>query len=104
MANAKTGLLGKLSVLCCGLSVIIPPLIYAIGQFFESVERLDVLGQACQMVFAGFLLGAVIFGVAGWKQRLAKIGLGVAGAIVLCLIVYALIPMSASNPEIRSHW
>ena len=98
MSKLRSELFGKLSVLSCGLSVIVPPLIYAIGQFFEWVESLESLGHACQMVFAGFLIGAVIFGVAGWRQKLAKIGLGIASSIVLCIIIYALIPMSAPNP------
>ena len=98
MSRARAELFGTLSVLSCGLSVIVPPLLYAIGQFFDLVDSLRSLGQACQMVFAGFLIGAVIFGVAGWRQKLAKIGLGIASAIVLGIVIYALIPMSAPNP------
>ena len=96
MNKKHPALLGMLSVVSCGLSVSLPPLLYALGQALGKAQVSSHLEQACGVAFLGLLLGGIIFGVAGWKQRLAKIGLGLSGVIVLSAFMFN---MMASGPS-----
>ena len=89
-------ILGKLSIIFCGFSFVVPPLIYALGQFFISIENVAELARVCWFIFVGFLFVAIILGIAGWKQKLAKVGFGISIAIALLLFLLVLFIQSIS--------
>ena len=103
MKSSKARLLGMLSVISCGLSVIFPLLLYASSSVFSFIQsRAKTIEDACGLIFISFLLGGIIFGISGWKDRLAKIGLAIAGVLFAGTFIYNFLPqtMTASSRPI----
>ena len=92
MEKENSGILGKLSIISCGAGFTIPPLIYALGQALGLVEDLRKFGQACWLVFAGFLVASIILGISGWNQKWARVGFGISIAVFVLALIWAAVP------------
>lgn len=90
---------GQLSIACCGSSLVLPFLVYWVGRGMDRWTPYE-LEQLSGWVFMGLLMLALISGILGWQQRLAKIGFGFACGLFLAIVIFSVIPFSATPPDL----